>query len=132
MTLLCKSVDKDISNRSIMDCLSLNEDCALKLQQAFLLDKRRSSRRTEIVVNDLIVNAEVSPFPDASPTTKEHVKPRFVVALKDITESRALQEAKQAAANELLVTKAMSDSMLTLTHELRTPLQGIMGICRYV
>ena len=52
----------------------------------------------------------------------------FLVAFNDITANRAREEAEQNAREEALLSKAMKDSMVTLTHELRTPLQGIMGI----
>lgn len=49
---------------------------------------------------------------------------RYVVAFKDITEYRKLQSAEKAVEREAMMSKAMSDSMEVLTHELRTPLQG--------
>lgn len=52
----------------------------------------------------------------------------FLVAFHDITADRAREKAEQNAREESLLSKAMKDSMVTLTHELRTPLQGIMGI----
>jgi len=53
---------------------------------------------------------------------------QFLVAFHDITSDRARERAEQLAREEALVSKAMKESMVTLTHELRTPLQGIMGI----
>ena len=50
------------------------------------------------------------------------------MALKDITEYKKLEQAEKAAERDALMAKAMGDSMEVLTHELRTPLQGIMGI----
>lgn len=52
----------------------------------------------------------------------------FLVAFNDITAECAREEAEKNAQQEALLSKAMKDSMVTLTHELRTPLQGIMGI----
>eukprot|EP00531_Pseudo-nitzschia_arenysensis_P000763 CAMPEP_0116129738 /NCGR_PEP_ID=MMETSP0329-20121206/8077_1 /TAXON_ID=697910 /ORGANISM="Pseudo-nitzschia arenysensis, Strain B593" /LENGTH=952 /DNA_ID=CAMNT_0003624011 /DNA_START=74 /DNA_END=2932 /DNA_ORIENTATION=- len=52
----------------------------------------------------------------------------FLVSLYDITAERAREQAEQNAREESLLSKAMKESMVTLTHELRTPLQGIMGI----
>jgi len=52
----------------------------------------------------------------------------FLVAFHDITADRAREQAEQIAREEALLSKAMKESMVTLTHELRTPLQGIMGI----
>ena len=52
----------------------------------------------------------------------------FLVAFRDMTAHRAKEKAEQNARDESLLSKAMKESMVTLTHELRTPLQGIMGI----
>jgi signal transduction histidine kinase len=40
----------------------------------------------------------------------------------------ALEASETAAERKAIVAEAMSESMETLTHELRTPLQGVMGI----
>lgn len=53
---------------------------------------------------------------------------RFLMAFKDVTVERARERAERKAREEATVAKAMGESMVTLTHELRTPLQGIMGI----
>ena len=50
------------------------------------------------------------------------------MAFKDVTVERARERAERKACEEATVAKAMGESMVTLTHELRTPLQGIMGI----
>jgi len=52
----------------------------------------------------------------------------FLVAFHDITADHAREQAEQNAQEEALLSNAMKESMVTLTHELRTPLQGIMGI----
>lgn len=53
---------------------------------------------------------------------------RFLVVFKNITADCARERAEQTAREEKMMVKAMGESMVTLTHELRTPLQGIMGI----
>eukprot|EP00536_Pseudo-nitzschia_multiseries_P013954 jgi/Psemu1/261849/estExt_Genewise1Plus.C_6350013 len=53
---------------------------------------------------------------------------RFLVVLKNITAERAREVAEKTAQEEAMLAKAMGDSMVTLTHELRTPMQGIMGV----
>ena len=61
-------------------------------------------------------------------STTEDDSTRFLVVFKDITADRKRQDAEKVAQEEAMMSKAMSDSMVTLTHELRTPLQGIMGV----
>jgi signal transduction histidine kinase len=51
-----------------------------------------------------------------------------LVVFKDITADRAKEQAELKAHDEAMMAKAMGESMVTLTHELRTPLQGIMGV----
>ena len=53
---------------------------------------------------------------------------RFLVVLKNVTADRAREVAEKTAREEAMLAKAMGDSMVTLTHELRTPMQGIMGV----
>ncbi|OEU09274.1 two-component system sensory kinase [Fragilariopsis cylindrus CCMP1102] len=53
---------------------------------------------------------------------------RYLVVFKNITAERAREEAERTAQEEAMLAKAMEDSMVTLTHELRTPMQGIMGV----
>mmetsp|Transcript_1259 Transcript_1259/g.3206 ORF Transcript_1259/g.3206 Transcript_1259/m.3206 type:complete len:949 (+) Transcript_1259:203-3049(+) len=78
---------------------------------------------------------EVTPFADSdglydevSERKKDNNNKLFLVAFHDITAEHARKEAENVAREEALVSKAMKESMVTLTHELRTPLQGIMGI----
>jgi PAS domain-containing protein len=53
---------------------------------------------------------------------------RFLMVFKNITAGRAREAAEKKAQDEATMAKAMGESMVTLTHELRTPLQGIMGV----
>eukprot|EP00536_Pseudo-nitzschia_multiseries_P004933 jgi/Psemu1/189374/e_gw1.87.68.1 len=78
---------------------------------------------------------EVTPFVDSddvdenfSEMPSDNERKLFLVAFHDITADYARKEAERVAREEALVSKAMKESMVTLTHELRTPLQGIMGI----
>jgi signal transduction histidine kinase/ActR/RegA family two-component response regulator len=86
----------------------------------------RNSTTVEIMVEQRNIAVEVSPFPDDQ--DKDACGTRFLVVLKDITEHRARERAEKTAERKADVAKAMSQSMETLTHELRTPLQGVMGI----
>jgi signal transduction histidine kinase/ActR/RegA family two-component response regulator len=86
----------------------------------------RNSTTAEIMVGQRNIAVEVSPFPDDQ--DKHAGGSRFLVVLKDITEQRARERAEKTAERKADVAKAMSLSMETLTHELRTPLQGVMGI----
>lgn len=86
----------------------------------------RNSSNFEIMVGKRNIAVEVSPFPDDQ--DKHACGSRFLVVLKDITERRARERAEKTAERNAYVAKAMSESMETLTHELRTPLQGVMGI----
>ena len=130
-------------HRSLDDVLALEEKDAQKLLNSFDPTTRHE---VEISVGEAIINAEVSPFwgnhsgennnnkhnhpssddshDDGDPHNKEtklDAQPRYVVALKDISEFRKLQRVEKLAEQEAMLTKAMSDSMETLTHELRTP-----------
>jgi signal transduction histidine kinase/ActR/RegA family two-component response regulator len=86
----------------------------------------RSTTTAEIMVKQRNIAVEVSPFPDDK--DKKACGSRFLVVLKDITEQRARERAEKTAERKALLAQAMSESMENLTHELRTPLQGVMGI----
>ncbi|CAB9511861.1 Hybrid signal transduction histidine kinase K [Seminavis robusta] len=116
--------EKDLEHRSILDVLSLSLDDRQKLSGAF-----RTNSRDPIMLKvglHTVVTAELTSLSaDQQQSTPDH----FVVALKDITEAQALERAQVAAEKDALMAKVMKESMETLTHELRTPLQGIMGVC---
>jgi signal transduction histidine kinase/PAS domain-containing protein len=57
-----------------------------------------------------------------------HQASKFLVALKDVTEQRARERAEKLVEQEMFMKQGMKESMETLTHELRSPLQGIMGM----
>jgi PAS domain S-box-containing protein len=109
-------------NTSLAVALSPSEEDTEKLIRCF---NETVSLEDEILVNGKIMYAQVSPSTDAE---FQNSGSRFVVVLKDITEKRALERAKKSAQQEALISQAMSESMEVLTHELRTPLQGIMGM----
>lgn len=72
---------------------------------------------------------EATPFSSESYRKDEPVQnDRFLMVFKDITAMRERDIAEKKAQQEAMLAKAMSESMVTLTHELRTPLQGIMGV----
>jgi len=86
----------------------------------------------ETLVGDSIFRLEATPFPENGDEDEEEHQTqnndRVLVAFKDITADRAKVLAEQKAHDEAMMAKAMGESMVTLTHELRTPLQGIMGV----
>lgn len=108
-------------NRRLEDVLSSSNSDASVFVSCF---KDNGSAEVEIMMDNKIIQVQVSPSAAATSETSEK---RFVVVLKDITESRAL-EANQRAQDEALTSKTINEAMETLTHELRTPLQGIMGM----
>uniref|UniRef100_A0A7S3LB42 histidine kinase n=2 Tax=Amphora coffeiformis TaxID=265554 RepID=A0A7S3LB42_9STRA len=130
-------------DRSIADVLQLTVLDGSKLLRAFHSPGRHED---DISVGGSLYNVDVSPYlrdgrEDGQQQTANScdeqyheagnsngIDHRYVVAFKDITEFRKLQSAEKAVEREAMMSKAMSDSMEVLTHELRTPLQGIMGI----
>jgi len=111
-------ISTDALNHELTNALGLSESNAEKLSQSFDIE---ASREVEICEREKILQADISPFLSSSRTE------RFVVVLKDITEKRARERLEKAAEQEVLRTETIQQSMETLTHELRTPLQGIMG-----
>ena len=78
---------------------------------------------------DSVFRLEATPFSSESyRKDKSAQKDRFLMVFKDITATRERDIAEKKAQQEAMLAKAMSESMVTLTHELRTPLQGIMGV----
>ncbi len=83
----------------------------------------------EIKILDFVFHLESTPFSSESyRKDKTVLNDRFLMVFKDITATRARDIAEKKAQQEAMLAKAMSESMVTLTHELRTPLQGIMGV----
>jgi len=70
-------------------------------------------------------NTKNKPVTENTPVTKND---RVLMVFKDITSRRARETLEKKAHHEAIMAKAMGESMMTLTHELRTPLQGIMGV----
>jgi signal transduction histidine kinase/ActR/RegA family two-component response regulator len=123
---------------SLVHALGLSGSSAQKLQTSFDNGYSPQKMEEEIVVGDATLTVQVSQFPESvdesSPAlqnkcnNKEQKQNRFVVVLKDITELRTREKAEKAAQQEALVAQAMMDTVEVVTHECRTPLQGIMGI----
>jgi len=134
-----KTNEAELQHQNIIHVLGLCPEEQCRLSQAF--DNPQSTRpiKLNVMGNQTIVNAEVSSLAVPSEDHSKNPKARchddsdddrlFVIALKDITEAEALKAAQHSAEQEALMAKAMKESMETLTHELRTPLQGIMGVC---
>lgn len=52
----------------------------------------------------------------------------FVVVFRDLTAERKADEAQRRAEMAAAASQAKTDTMCMLSHEFRTPLQGIMGV----
>jgi signal transduction histidine kinase len=86
-------------------------------------------------IRESIFRLEVTPFDaedenhsKSKDDSHREINDRFLVVFKNITSGRARELAEQKAHDKAMMAKAMGDAMVTLTHELRTPLQGIMGV----
>lgn len=124
MQRLTSSNDEvSLLHRRFEDVLTSSNADAIEFVSCF---KESGLADVEIVYDKKIIQAQVSPSTAAN--TGEADEQRFVVVLKDITESRALEKAIKLAEDETIRSIAMNEAMETLTHELRTPLQGIMGM----
>jgi len=87
------------------------------------------AREAELQIRDSIYAHESTPFLEHQGIKQiETENNRFLMVFRDVTATRAREVAEQKAQDKAMMAKAMGDSMVTLTHELRTPLQGIMGI----
>lgn len=154
MAQLSGQSEKDMQNQSVLEVLSLSSGHRKQLLQAFQATSKlnKQSRRSNLInmeeplmVGSTVVTVEVSSLVlphlqqqeqedhkvvhDSTSAIVKSSPDRFVVALKDVTEAQALRKAQRSAEQDALMAKVMKDSMETLTHELRTPLQGIMGVC---
>jgi len=88
---------------------------------------KKLRQEEEIQIGSSMFQFEATPFLYKGNVNRTKSR-RVLVAFKDVTEARARERAEKNAQEEAMMAKAMGDSMVTLTHELRTPLQGIMGI----
>lgn len=149
-----KKSHQTLMGQELTDSLPLgSKQNETKLRGVFDLSTRRED---EILVEGSIFNIEVSPFPSSDErngassslsvaekgiansstscasigenNNNNNTCDRFLVVFKDMTEHRARKSAENRALEKATLVKAMQDSMVTLTHELRTPLQGIMGV----
>eukprot|EP00611_Tribonema_gayanum_P027018 TRINITY_DN6570_c0_g1_i2.p1 TRINITY_DN6570_c0_g1~~TRINITY_DN6570_c0_g1_i2.p1 ORF type:complete len:475 (-),score=152.93 TRINITY_DN6570_c0_g1_i2:1067-2392(-) len=70
----------------------------------------------------VVVQVEISPIP-------EHLgRNHHITIARDVTAKRLEQEARAAAEREALASQVKTATMQALSHDLRTPLQGIMGV----
>lgn len=91
-------------------------------------DPSKVSER-ELTIGESVFHLESTPFSSERYGKDRLVQnDRFLMVFKDITATRAREVAEKKAQQEAMLAKAMGESMVTLTHELRTPLQGIMGV----
>jgi signal transduction histidine kinase len=115
--------------RCLVEALSLSSSSAQKLDTSFANnDQSPHKMEEEIVVGDATLTVQVSQFPESVDVSSTCQQNRFVVVLKDITELRTREKAEKAAQQEALVAQAMMETVEVVSHECRTPLQGIMGI----
>lgn len=115
--------EEDIQNQCLLKVLQTSDESESKVVACF---DDQATLHDEITIGDSEILAEVSPFSGVD--MEEDTNARFLVVLKDITAQRAREKAEQAAEQEALLAKAMSESMEVLSHDLRTPLQGILGV----
>ena len=88
---------------------------------SFTNNKRQED---EIQIGSSTFQFDATPFlHKGNVNVKKTNSRRVLVVFKDITEARARERAEKNAQEESMMAKAMGDSMVTLTHELRTPLQ---------
>ncbi len=97
------------------------------LMESYDDPSKRSER--EIQIGESVFHLEATPF-SSEGYGKDRLarNDRFLMVFKDSTAGHARDIAERKAQHEAKVSKAMSESMVSLTHELRTPLQGIMGV----
>ena len=119
----------------LSDVLKLSPEMMEHLKGCF---DPNSAGTTEVLMEGMNYAIDVSPFPASGVTwcpdcdsdcdcdCKDN--PRFLVALKDVTERRAREQAEKLSEQEMFLKAGMKESMETLSHELRSPLQGIMGM----
>ncbi|KAG5180670.1 hypothetical protein JKP88DRAFT_349439 [Tribonema minus] len=70
----------------------------------------------------VVVQVEISPIP-------EHLgRNHHITIARDVTAKRREQEARASAEREALASQVKTATMQALSHDLRTPLQGIMGV----
>lgn len=129
--------ESQLHRQSILHVLSLSVRDQERFRQAFenvhVSQSPITTQRITLEVMDstTVINVEVSSLymhNNNNNTNDVQRGPRFVVSLKDVTEAEALKRAQQMAERDAMMAKVMKGSMETLTHELRTPLQGILGM----
>jgi len=85
----------------------------------------------ELLIGESIFQLQATSFQEGDedhPEDDGSPNDRFLMVFKDVTAVRARELAEKKAQDKAMMAKAMGDAMVTLTHELRTPLQGIMGV----
>ncbi|GKY96479.1 hypothetical protein MPSEU_000607300 [Mayamaea pseudoterrestris] len=125
---------QNLIGKSLMDLLGSAE-----VTKTF---SHTSTKLTEVFVKDDLYSIDVSPIPqlevtlnggssslkETEPLLATFTGTRYLVVLKDITAQRAREQAEKHAQKEAMLKQAMMTSMEVLSHELRSPLQGIMGL----
>jgi PAS domain-containing protein len=135
---LCQKKEEVLIDIPLNDAFS-NLDPARKDEIEYTLFRafqdHTNPSENELQIRESIFRLEVTPFDaedenhsKSKDDSHREINDRFLVVFKNITSGRARELAEQKAHDKAMMAKAMGDAMVTLTHELRTPLQGIMGV----
>mmetsp|Transcript_22346 Transcript_22346/g.33778 ORF Transcript_22346/g.33778 Transcript_22346/m.33778 type:complete len:498 (-) Transcript_22346:1317-2810(-) len=130
---LCQKKENSMIGRLLKDEI-YKLDPSRKENKFILMESYEDASKPaekELLIGDVVFRLESTPFAEATNNHSHEANienDRFLIAFKNITAIRAKEVAEKKAQDEATMAKAMGESMVTLTHELRTPLQGIMGI----
>jgi PAS domain-containing protein len=125
---LCGKNEKSLTGMLIKDviydCDPSRKENKFAMMESY--EDASRARETELQIGKSIYAHESTPFPEHKEIGQISTdNNRFLMVFKDITAGRAREDAEQKAQEKAMMAKAMGEAMVTLTHELRTPLQVI-------